>query len=177
MKTGQSFDSALKAAIRLLARRARSRDEMAQRLARKEFSQPVIGRVLAWLEERRLLDDEAFARAWIQDQTARKPAGPAYLRAGLRKRGIAKECVDAAIARFREEAGDEGSAAADLARRRLGSRSPADPVVRRRLGAYLVRRGFSVDLVKRVLRRFQAELPVVEPSRMNKEIDVEETSE
>jgi regulatory protein len=97
-----------------------------------------------------LIDDRAFAVAWVRDRLRLKPRSSAALRRELLAKGVAERVVGEVLSAECAEDGDEA-----LARRVAGGyqrRHPAvDPLaLRRRLAAHLFRKGFSADVVYRV---------------------------
>lgn len=147
--------SAWDAALRLLGVRARSRAEIAQRLARREFDQSTIDDVLARLEASGLIDDDEFAREWAQSRHRYSGRGRLALRRELRTKGVAPETIDTALAEIEPE--DERDQAAALATKKLASSSldltdPDDRVkAYRRLAGVLGRRGFPPDVISSVV--------------------------
>jgi regulatory protein len=142
---------ATEAALVFLGYRPRSEKEVRDRLRRGGYEQDAIDRAIARLHEWRYLDDADFARRWVENRTAHRPRGKRLLQQELRNKGIdnetAREVIDDADL-------DEIAAAESLARRRLPSYAGHDlPAVRRRLGAYLARRGYGYDVVRVALER------------------------
>ncbi|BAW08400.1 recombinase RecX [Nocardia seriolae] len=129
--------------LRLLTDRARSRVELADRLAEKGFSAAVAGRVLDRLTEVGLIDDAAFAQQWVRSRHTYAGKGKKVLAEELRRKGIAPEHAEPALESVTAE--DETARAADLVRRKLPS-LPSDldrDKATRRLVAMLARRGYN----------------------------------
>ncbi len=146
---------AFDAGTRLLARRARSRAWMEQRLS-ADFGPTAAADALGRLAP--YLDDDAFARGWVEARLRRGPVGRTVLLSGLRREG-----VPAALAREVVEACAPASGMGELARRaaaeRLARMRGVPPArVRARLWAYLARRGFADGVIVQALRT------VLEPS-------------
>jgi regulatory protein len=143
--TAKATDSA----IRLLTSRPRSVREIRDRLRRKEYGDETIDRVIERLREWRYIDDDAFARFWVENRESNRPRGRRLLEQELRMKGVERETVTNAI----DEADiDERTGALEIARIKLRSyRGEEEPVARRRLGAFLARRGYGYDIVKPVL--------------------------
>jgi regulatory protein len=137
------------AAIRLLTSRPRSVREIRDRLRRKEYGDETIERVLERLRDWRYIDDEAFARYWVENRESNRPRGRRLLEQELRQKGVERETVSSAL----DEAGiDERAGALEIARAKMRSyRNEEEAVARRRLGAFLARRGYGYDVVKPVL--------------------------
>ena len=75
LKAMDAYARARDAALRYLASRPRSEAEVRQYLARKGFDDPTVNRVIGRLHEWGYLDDEAFARSWVQDRERFRPQG------------------------------------------------------------------------------------------------------
>lgn len=142
---------ATEAALVFLAYRPRSEKEVRDRLRRAGYEQDAIEHTISRLHEWRYLDDADFARRWVENRTAHRPRGKRLLQQELRHKGIDSETVREVI----DDADlDETGAAEALARRRLPAYAGDDLVaVRRRLGAYLARRGYGYDVVRIALDR------------------------
>jgi len=142
---------ATEAALVFLSYRPRSEKEVRDRLRRGGFEQDAIEQAIARLHEWRYLDDADFARRWVENRTAHRPRGRRLLQQELRHKGIdveiAREAIDDADL-------DETGAAEALARRRLPAYAGDEPAaIRRRLGAYLARRGYGYDVIRVALDR------------------------
>ena len=146
------MERAREACLRLLDYRARSRGELRDRLRRKGFDQRVIDAALVELEAAGLVDDEGFARAWVQERLAHSPRGALKMRWELRGKGVAEELIQRTLA---EEMGHERELEAALrAASRYAPRPGEDDTARsRRLAQALKRRGFTFDVIETVLAR------------------------
>lgn len=147
---GGELEQAREHALRLLSR-PRSEAELRRELARRGYSPAAQEEVLERLRQVGLVDDRAYARAYIQDTLSRRPAGSRWLRYRLQQRGVDPEAIEEALAE-REE--DEDTAARRAASRWL--RGQGKRASRPRLQAYLVGRGFEGELARMVA---QALLP------------------
>ncbi|MBW3632590.1 MAG: RecX family transcriptional regulator [Chloroflexi bacterium] len=142
---------ATEAALVFLGYRPRSEKEVRDRLRRGGYDQEAIDHAISRLHAWRYLDDADFARRWVENRTTHRPRGKRLLQQELRHKGIDTETAREAIA---EVDLDETGAAEALARRRLPSYAGDDPVaIRRRLGAYLARRGYGYDVIRVALER------------------------
>jgi regulatory protein len=135
-------------ALRRLSVRARSRTELARDLKRRDVPAEAAAEVLDRFTEVGLIDDAAFAAEWVESRGRR--SGASRLRQELRLKGVAEEHIAEAIGARDGEA--DLANARELAIRRCGAMQGLDRVVRqRRLTAFLVRRGFSSSVVRRVV--------------------------
>ncbi len=155
----QSRDAYLRAreiAVRLLALRPRSTTELQHRLRQHRVPDEQAREVLADLTTAGYLDDLAFARGWVAGRIASRPCGFHRLRGELREKGVASGVIEQAI---REALGEEDLATAEerYARAIIARRSARDSRLplearRRRIAAFLERRGFASATIARVLR-------------------------
>lgn len=142
---------ATEAALAFVAYRPRSEREVRDRLRRSGYGQEAIDHAIARLHDWHYLDDADFAQRWVENRSTHRPRGRRLLQQELRRKGIDGETARAAI----DEAElDEAAAAEALARSRLAAYAGEEPaIVRRRLGAYLARRGYDYDIVRAALER------------------------
>ncbi|HVQ92660.1 MAG TPA: regulatory protein RecX [Mycobacteriales bacterium] len=137
--------------LRLLTGQPRSRSELAAALARRGVPADAAEAVLGRFAEVGLIDDRAFAAAWVDSRHVGRGLGRRALAAELRRRGIDDGTAADAIATL--DPGTEEATARALVRRKLRASSGLAPEVRaRRVVAMLARRGYSADLSLRLLR-------------------------
>jgi len=120
-------------------------------MARRGVPDDAAAAVLDRFEDVGLIDDEAFAAAWVTSRHAGRGLGRRALGQELRRRGVADELVRDAVAVVTGD--DEEAAARTLAARRVRTMAnlPRDTQLRRLVGM-LARRGFSHSLAIRVAR-------------------------
>ena len=143
----------LNAAIRYLGYRPRSESEVRQRLQRKGFDADCIEKALTRLKKQGLVDDAAFARFWVEVRDQSSPRGRRLLWQELSAKGIEREIARQAIAPVAEE--DAALRAAQKKARHLQRQDY--PVFRRRLGDFLLRRGFPYSTVHTIIERLWRE--------------------
>ena len=139
---------------RWLVLRPRSEAEIRIRLARNKIVENDRQSVVDRLRDEGLVDDEAFAAAWIENRMAFRPRGAFALRSELRAKGVSQDIIDSMLEGFDEEGAAEAAAA-------IGARKYthlSQEVFRKRLGAYLSRRGFSYSVSSPLVERHAAEL-------------------
>lgn len=140
------------AALRLLAHRPRTASELRQRLLRKELPVDLVEECLSELEAQRLLDDANFAEMFARDRIRLRPQGRRRMLQELRVRGVQEETASAAVDSAMEEEETDELALARQSVRRWRARPGEEPQrARRRLAAYLARRGFGADTAAVVL--------------------------
>ncbi len=146
------LEAAHRAALRALARRAHARFDLRRRLLQKQHPAAAVDGALARLSAAGLLDDTRFAVDYAAVK-ARRGRGPARLIADLLAQGVdrrvAEEAVRAALA---SEGVDPALAVRTLAAKRARQLAGLPPAVRkRRLVAFLIRRGFNGGAIREVV--------------------------
>lgn len=141
-------------ALDLLGRRPRSRTEIQQWLHRHKYALPTQEQILTRLEENGLLNDQEFARFWVENRNQFRPRSVRALRYELQQKGVTTE--DQADI-FSEV--DELEGAYQVVWRRAQSLAGAEHrVFDQKLGAYLQRRGYSYAVVRKTLQRLWLEV-------------------
>ncbi|MFN2149595.1 MAG: regulatory protein RecX [Anaerolineales bacterium] len=135
-------------ALRYLSRRPHAEKEIREKLYRNGFAEPVLRRTIDRLREAKLVDDAAFARAWVENRLTFRPRSARALRMELKRKGVPAAAIDQALDGFEEQ--QAARLAAEKGLRRYAHLEPE--TARQRLMAYLTRRGFDYSVVKHVLR-------------------------
>jgi regulatory protein len=139
---------ALDRAYNYLSFRGRSRQEMVRYFRRKQYDDELIEFLIQRLEAQDLVNDERFAREWVEARQLASPRSLIHLQAELREKGIASDTIEAAVTS--PAATDEGAAImALITGKRLRQRYPED----QKLIRYLAGKGFRFDAIKAVLEQ------------------------
>ena len=132
------------AAVRLLARREHSTEELTRKLLAKRYDRDLVAAVVEKLTTKRMVSDERFAASLVHHR-ARRGQGPVRIRADLRQQGIAGPMIDKEF----EAAGvDWNRLAAEVRQRRFGAAPPANAAQRAKQARFLQYRGFSADQIR-----------------------------
>ena len=142
-----------------LTGQARSRRELADKLAAKNVPDDVAAQLLDRFEEVGLVDDEAFARSWIASRQPGKGLARRALAQELRRKGVDDEVARDALDEI--DPADEEAAARALVRKKLRTLSRVDQTTAtRRLVGMLARKGYPSGLAFAVVRDELAADPV-----------------
>ncbi len=134
-----------------LTGRARSRQELADKLASRDVPAEIASRLLDRFEEVGLVDDAAFARGWVSGRQSAKGLARRALAQELRRKGVDDEVAREALDEVEPET--EDAAARVLVRKRLRSLSRVDDVTAtRRLVGMLARKGYGAGVAFAVVR-------------------------
>jgi regulatory protein len=145
-------------ALRLLEFRARSVAELRRKLLQKGGDPGEIDQVIARLRDQRLLDDVDFAREFARTRIVGAGSSRHRIVQELRRKGVASSIADEAVAGLEEREGIDPSATVHrVAQKKWASMSGLEDFTRRRrLYAFLARRGFNPDEIKAAMGRLAA---------------------
>lgn len=138
----------LEAALRFLEPRQRATAEVRRRLLHHGYRVELVEGCIERLTELGMLDDAAFARAWVESRDRARPRGERVLRQELRMKGIDPDVAEASLADRDAERphADESAAARLLDRHASALARVADPRARRqRAYALLARNGIDSE--------------------------------
>lgn len=136
--------------IRQLARRGMSRWELEQLLTKREIAPEVFAPELDRLEAMGVIDDASLAATLAFTQHSRKGLGRSAIELDLKRRHIAPELIEDALADIADE--DELDRATELAVKRIGQlASYDDETARRRLHGFLARKGYDSSVVRQAM--------------------------
>jgi regulatory protein len=152
VRTDDPGERARQVCLRLLTLAPRTRAQLADALRKRGIPDDTADEVLSRFEDVGLIDDAAFARAWVESRHYSRGLAGRALSAELKQRGVAADEIRAAIdERLGPDA--EVSAARRLIDRKLESTRSLPPEQRtRRLAGMLARKGYPAGLAFRVIR-------------------------
>lgn len=159
VRDAEERHAAMKSALRLLSYRPRSEREIRERLTKRGVQAEIQDATVTRLKETGLIDDEAYARSFAESRLRTSPRGRRLIAAELRTKGVSKPIADEATVDIDEREAAHRAAA----RRARGLTKASFTEFRRRLGDFLVRRGFDYetagDTVSRLWSETRDELP------------------
>jgi regulatory protein len=137
------IEGAFRTLLRALEVRSYARGDLGRRLQRKGHPRPAVDAALDRASRLGLLDDAAFAEGYVETRAARG-RGPSRLTRDLLAMGVDRGVIDRALAAHWPEGSDRSTIPLALARKRAAQLgSLPRQAKRRRLVAYLARRGFT----------------------------------
>ncbi|MEV0784339.1 recombination regulator RecX [Streptomyces sp. NPDC050423] len=138
--------------LRLLTGTARTRKQLADALRKREIPDEAAEEVLSRFEDVGLIDDAAFADAWVESRHQGRGLARRALVRELRTKGVDSAVIDEAVGQLDPE--QEEATARELVARRLRSTRGLDRDKRlRRLAGMLARKGYGEGMALRVVRR------------------------
>ncbi|MFE9771563.1 recombination regulator RecX [Streptomyces sp. NPDC005931] len=149
---GDPVERARAICLRLLTGTPRTRKQLADALRKREIPDDAAEEVLSRFEEVGLIDDGAFADAWVESRHHGRGLARRALAQELRTKGVDSTLIDGAVSRLDSE--QEEATARELVARKLRSTRGLDRDKRiRRLAGMLARKGYSQGLALRVVRQ------------------------
>lgn len=163
-------------ALNMLAARGRASRELRRLLVRKGEPADVVDLAIDRLLRVGLLNDEAYARSVARARAVGQGHSKRRVQQELFRRGVDREVADDAIEEtFAEEEVDEDALVEQAARKKLRSLASLDPAVRdRRLYAFLARRGFDGDAIRRGMKKVTGEEATAALDAGETELDADE---
>ncbi|MFL5401938.1 MAG: regulatory protein RecX [Gemmatimonadales bacterium] len=143
LATAADMESAYRTVLRALEIRSYARGDLIRRLLRKGHPRPAVEAATERAARLGLLDDAAFTATYVQTRSARG-RGPSRLTRDLLSMGVERSVINRAIATEWPEGTDRMAVPLALARKRAAQLGPLPrQTKRRRVVAYLARRGFT----------------------------------
>ena len=140
------------AAVRYLGPRPRSVSEIRRHLRTKRYDDGAIDKAIDKLRAQRYIDDEAFARYWIEQRDRFRPKGKRAIQSELLQKGVSREAIELAMGDRQPD--DEVKRARAVIRRPITRWQAMDVNERKRkIHQYLAARGFSYDVIEEVIER------------------------
>lgn len=147
-------------ALRFLSYRPRSEKEVKDRLKLKAQkskvkittqNSKVIDEVIQKLKEKKFINDEEFAKNWIESRLKFKPRSLRLIKLELKQKGIDPETIEKLVARRGSQVADDLESAKRLIERRMSRSRNKFGMTREKLGRYLASKGFNWDTIKKAI--------------------------
>lgn len=144
------FEKYYTLALRYLQIRPRSEKEIVDYLRKKKITEAIILRVIAKLKEQKFLNDELFAKMWIESRNRSKPRSMWLLSRELQQKGVAKIIIDQVLETQGEQT--DLALAKEAIERRIGKyKTLPRQEIYQKVGGFLARRGFNWETSKHAI--------------------------
>ncbi|GII20551.1 regulatory protein RecX [Planosporangium mesophilum] len=137
--------------LRQLAVRPRTRAELATAMRKRGIDDEIVDSVLDRYDEVGIINDEAFARAWVTSRHHGKGLARRALAGELRRKGVDPDAVGEALDELDPQTEEETAKALVARRMRIERSAPPDAAFRRLVGM-LARKGYPAGLAIRVVK-------------------------
>ena len=142
-------------ALGLLLSRIYTKPQMIEALEKNGFCSHAVNETIENLEQLGHIKDEKYAKIWVNNRRRTRPTGKMIMRRELTGQGVDKSTADRVLAKIDDA--DETMLALQVARKQVNRYKSLTPhVAKRRLYAFLIRRGFGHETVGQVMRQILA---------------------
>lgn len=139
-------------AINLIARRIHSSRELQIKLLQRRFNKKLIDEVIQNLVNSNIINDELFARIFVEEKARTKYWGRSKLKGELIKRGIKSDIIEVALTRELHEDSEHMKKLAEKKANILRKRNYSDQQLKQKLFSFLLSKGFEIDLIKECIQ-------------------------
>jgi regulatory protein len=144
LQRADEIQRAYQHALRLLGYRPRTQMEIKRRLHQKGFTPAAVDVALQRLNDKRYVDDDAFARFWLDQRQRYRPRGARAIGYELRQKGVDSEIIKQVL----NDVDEAASARAAIERKMNRWQGLDEATFRQKAMAFLSRRGFPYDVVR-----------------------------
>ena len=138
--------------LRFLSYRTRSEKEVREKLKTKQIEPQIIEKIIEKLKEKKFINDEEFARQWIESRLRFKPRSMNLIKRELLQKGVGGEIIDAQISNLQFSIFNDLESAKKLAEKRIGRiKNLPKQKIYEKLGRFLASKGFNWDTIKKVI--------------------------
>ncbi len=142
------YEKALQKALHFIAYQPRTEKEIREKLAKNEFEESVIEKVLAELNEKGYLNDVRFAHDWVETRSASKPRSRSFYSYELKRKGLSETAIGEAL----ETAPEDSELAFALGCKYLNRFANLDDAqFQKKMQGVLARRAFSYEIIRQTI--------------------------
>lgn len=139
-------------ALHYLSYRTRSEKEVCDKLKTKKVEPQIIEKIISKLKEKRFINDEDFARQWIENRSRFRPRSMRLVKLELRQKGIANEIIEKIFQNSEVSITSDLDQAKKLVEKRIERlKNLPKQEMYQKLGRYLASKGFDWDTIKKVI--------------------------
>ena len=133
-------------ALEFLSYRPRSEKEVRDKLATKKVEPDIIGKIISKLKEKKFIDDEEFAKGWIESRLRFKPRSSRLIKLELKQKGIDPEIIN----NLQLTINSDLESAKKLVEKRIERlKNLPKQEIYQKLGRFLASKGFNWDTIKK----------------------------
>lgn len=144
------FEKYLNKALHFLSFRPRSEKEIRDKLLSKKAPEEIIERIINSLKEHKFLNDEDFAKWFIEQRLRFRPKGMRIIKMELKQKGISKDIIESVIQNSEFIIQNDLESAKKLVEKKFDKYKDLEKqAIYQKLGAFLARRGFDWGTIKK----------------------------
>jgi len=146
------FEKFYNKALKFLSYRPRSEKEIRDKLSGKKASEEIINKIISRLKKNNFLNDEEFAKWWIEQRTTFKPRSVRLIKIELKQKGIGQELIEERIDHLSSAIDDLGSAKKIIEKRLPRYKNLSRDEKFQKIARFLSSKGFSYDTIKEIFQ-------------------------
>lgn len=136
-------------ALRFLSYRPRSEKEVQEKLKLKKVEPHIVEKIILKLKEKKFINDEEFAKGWIESRLRFKPRSLRLIKIELKQKGIGQDLIDKLINDLKITINDLDNAKKLVQKRVERLRGLSKEKIYQKLGRFLASKGFNWDTIKK----------------------------
>jgi regulatory protein len=146
------MDNYYNLALRFLSYRTRTEKEIREKLKIKQASSEIIEKVVAKLKDKRFINDEEFARQWMENRNRFKPRSLRLIKLELKQKGISDEIIETVTQDSEVSINNDLEQAKRLVEKRIEiKKGLSRQEIYQKLGRFLASKGFNWDTIKKAI--------------------------
>jgi len=138
-------------ALEFLSYRPRSEKEVRDKLKTKQVELHIVEKIITKLKEKKFLNDEEFARGWIESRNRFKPRSLRLIKIELKQKGIGEDIFNKLISDSGFAINDLNSAKKLVQKKIERFKSLPKQEIYQKLGRFLASKGFNWDTIKKAI--------------------------
>jgi len=146
------FEKFYNKALKFLSYRPRSEKEIRDKLLGKKASEEIINKIISRLKKNNFLNDEEFAKWWIEQRTTFKPRSVRLIKIELKQKGIGQELIEETIGHLSSTIDDLESAKKLIDKRLQRYKNLSRDEKFQKISRFLSSKGFSYDTIKEIFK-------------------------
>lgn len=145
------FEKYFTLSLKYISLRPRSEKEIVDYLKKKKTPEDVSTKIIARLKEHKFLDDELFAKMWVDGRTRAKPRSKWLLTRELKEKGVSSEIIESVLLSTVDVTSDLSLAKDAIRKRIVKYKDLTRQEIYQKVGGFLARRGFNWETSKRAI--------------------------
>ncbi len=147
------FSSIFDKVLKFLSFRPRSEFEIKEYLLKKNVGEETLRLVMQKLKQVGLVNDEAFAKWWIEQRSVFRPTGLRLVKYELRRKGVAEEIISLLLAEARPKAADALLAEKLIEKKLARLKNLPENELKQKLYTSLSQRGFALEVIEEAVAK------------------------
>jgi len=151
IKSNLNFREAKSRAVKFLALKIRTENEVLKKLEDEGYDQEVAEVVIEELKSIGYINDKMYVQKYLYDRSKLKPISKKLLKYQLKNKGIIEEIIDEVVDSWEI---DDETVAETLVKRKFGKYDLSDEKVIKKVYSFLLHRGYNSEIIQKILKLY-----------------------